>query len=52
MIHLYKESQELKSFMGKNMRKKNVFKKANAELKILSKESVFSSYKLANFKDL
>ncbi len=53
MIHLYQESQELKSFYGKKYEGKRMFfKKANAELKILSKESVFSSYKLANFKDL
>ena len=53
MIHLYQESEELKQFYGKKYEKKRkFFKKANAELRILSKESIFCSYELANFRDL
>ena len=53
MIHIYEESEELKEFYGKKFdKKRKFFKKANAELKILLKESIFYSYKLITFKDL
>ena len=53
MIHLYQESEELKEFYGKKFdKKRSFFKKANAELEILLKESIFSPYKLITFKDL
>ena len=53
MIHLYQESEELKELYGKKYQKKRkFFNTANAEFNVLLKQRIFSSYKLATFKDL
>ena len=53
MIHLYKESKELKEFYKENYRKKNkFFKIAIKELSVLSKDFIFNNYQLITFRDL
>ena len=53
MIHLYKESKELKEFYKENYRKKNkFFKIAIKELSVLSKDFIFNNYQLITFIDL